>query len=52
MNGALPNQPLAFAMRAACVFFLDGLNTNDGADMPVGPVNLPFLMGSEAPFSS
>jgi len=39
MCGALANQPLAFAMRAACVFFLDGRNTNNGADMPVAPVN-------------
>ena len=40
MCGALANQPLAFAMRAACVFFLDGRNTNNGADMPV-PLRRP-----------
>ena len=25
-GGALPHQPLAFTMRTACVFFLDGWN--------------------------
>ena len=39
MGGALPHQPLAFTMRTACVFFLDGWNANDGANMPVAAVD-------------
>src|SRR5215831_14123077 len=39
MAGALPNQPLAFPMGAACIFFLDAWYSDDGADMALAPVD-------------
>src|SRR5262249_29716367 len=39
MAGALPNQPLAFPMGAARIFFLDAWYSDDGGDMALAPVD-------------